>query len=89
MSKWAASVTRVINVGYLTHLSGAWQLEYILARAADPKMKFDADIFDVNRTKECYRKLKDSLPHKFADLIEDIRAVLKVRKKIIIYQYII
>ena len=78
LSRWAESVSRVINVAYFSHLSGAWQLDYILTRAADSKVKFDADIFDVNRTKECYRKLKDALPNKFTDLIEDLKSIVKV-----------
>ena len=80
MKKWSTSVTNVINVAYLSHLTSAWQIEQILERATDKKTGrlFEADVYDVNRTKECYKKLKDALPAKFVDLILDIRTILKV-----------
>ena len=81
MKKWAGSVKSIMESTLLSHMTSAHVIDDVIKMAADPQAKFRLDMFDLNRLKECYRKVKDAVPDKFSDIILDIRTILKYQQK--------
>ena len=53
----------------------------LLKLAADPEHKFKYDMYDIAKLKEVQIKVRESIPHKFKDLIENVKNLLMYMEK--------
>ena len=81
LSKWSRPVKAVLAGAQRSVLSSSHQFDEIFRQVADPKLRFTVDLYDINKVKECYRKVLDAVPHKFNDLIKDIKQIVKYLQK--------
>ncbi len=75
--KWATSVTNMMRSVRLSNLTTEWQVDDVIRRASDPKMKFTLDIYELNKLKECRRKIVETVPERFKEIIVELKKVLK------------
>ena len=81
LKKWISSVKGVMQVAQISNLVSASKIEEIIKEAAHPQSKFTVDLYDMNKLKESYRKIRDNIPDKFSDILIDLRSILKYLEK--------
>ncbi|CAD5124104.1 DgyrCDS12406 [Dimorphilus gyrociliatus] len=79
--KWNKCVNTMSKVAELSELSRVWQIEEIIKWCEDPQRKFAVDAKIINKFKECYRKIRDSIPDKFSEIVKQTKKVLKYLDK--------
>jgi hypothetical protein len=81
VTKWSIVMKSILATVHMGEITNSWQVDEIIKRADDPTIHFTIDLFNLNKLKECYRKIRDTVPSKFSDIVLDCRSILKYLEK--------
>ena len=71
----------VLASAQMFELTKVRQMDEIAKKANDPKQKFKADMFLLNKAKEAVRKVQDFVPYKMNDILKDLSTILEYLDK--------
>ena len=81
IAKYMPCVLVILQASHISHLNSLVAINDIIQRSQDPKINFSVDPFELNKLKECLRKISDVIPTKFTEMVLDLKRILKYLDK--------
>ena len=81
IAKYMPCVLVVLQASHISHLNSLVAINDIIQRSQDPKINFTVDPFELNKLKDCVRKITEVFPAKFSETVLDVRRILKYLDK--------
>ena len=81
LRKWRVSLKNLLMASSQPAFVSSDQIETLLRKSAEPSLKFKYDMYDINKLKECYRKIIEAVPDKFSEVITELKSILKYMEK--------
>ncbi len=79
--RWVPCCRAVMHAAQLPHLNSLVTINDIITKSQDPRIQFTLDAFELNKFKECLRKINEAVPVKFSELVLDSKRILKYLEK--------
>ena len=79
--KYTPCVLVILQASHISHLNSLVAINDIITRSQDPKINFSVDPFELNKLKECLRKISDVIPARFTEMVLDLKRILKYLDK--------
>ncbi len=76
IQKWVEPIQNILGSVHMRRITSVLHVNDIIRISADPRRTFEMDMYNLNKLKECVRKIRTTVPDKFSDMVLELKAVL-------------
>ena len=81
IQKWCTSINTVLRDVRMPYFNCAGQIDDIVGYIMEPSRKMKVNIYDINRLKECLKKILDAVPGKLEGITSELRRISNYLEK--------